>query len=178
MVGKRVWSNMTLKPDDLAPDFQLELVLDIPQILGKVLILKDLLEKGPALLVFAKGSCPTCQYCLPFVQRIYQNYLDSGVSLAVIAQESLGAAQAMIGGLSLHMPILLDEDPFSVSETYQIEFVPTFFYVGQAGRIQRVVESFARRELVEISEEIARIKGVDPLPFFTPDESVPAFRPG
>lgn len=168
---------MTLKPGELAPDFQLELVLDILQRQGRVVSLQDTIEKGPALLVFAKESCPTCQFCLPFVQRIYQNYLDLEVSLVVIVQESLSAAQAMIHGLGLHMSVLLDED-FSVSENYQIEFVPAFFYVGQDGKIKRVVESFARRELVEINEEIAKAKGVDPLPFFTADEVVPAFRPG
>ena len=169
---------MTLKPGDSAPDFQLESVLDILQSQDRVVSLQGILEKGPALLVFAKESCPTCQYCLPFVQRIYQNYLDLEFSLVVIAQESLSAAQAMTHGLGLQMPILLDGDPFSVSEKYQIEFVPAFFYVGQDGRIQRVLESFVRRELVEINEEIAKVKGVDPLPFFTPDEVVPAFRPG
>ena len=168
---------MTLKPGELAPDFQLELVLDILQSQDRVVSLQDTIEKGPALLVFAKESCPTCQFCLPFVQRIYQNYLDLEVSLVVIVQESLSAAQSMVHGLGLHMPVLLDED-FSVSENYQIEFVPAFFYVGQDGRIQRVLESFVRRELVEINEEIAKVKGVDPLPFFTPDEVVPAFRPG
>jgi len=95
-----------------------------------------------------------------------------------IAQESMFAALKMAKDWKIQMPILLDQNPYGVSEEYGIHFVPTFFYVGEDGRIRDIVESFAREELKAINEKIAHLSGLDPIPFFSAEEDVPPFRPG
>ena len=95
-----------------------------------------------------------------------------------IAQESMFAALKLAEDWEIQMPILLDQNPYAVSEEYGIRFVPTFFYVGEDGRIRDIVESFAREELKAINEKIARLSGLDPIPFFSAEEDVPPFRPG
>jgi hypothetical protein len=112
------------------------------------------------------------------VDRIYQNYPESKASIVVIAQEGVFAALKLVQDWGIKMPVLLDQEPFVVSEDYGLDFVPTFFSIGQDGRIEGSFESFAREELKAINEEIARFSGVPPVPFFTAQESVPAFRPG
>ncbi len=174
---------MILKPGDVAPDFELQGLtgegeVDHSKGVPKLQSLKDLLGRGPALLVFVKEDCPTCEYTLPLVDRIYQNYPGSKGSIVVIAQEGVFAALKMVQDWGIHMPVLLDQDPFAVSEEYGVVFVPTFFSVGQDGKIEGSFESFAREELKAINEEIARFSGVTPIPFFTAQEGVPAFRPG
>ena len=174
---------MTLKPGDQAPDFELQWISGDAEAkssdeVSELRSLTSLLKDGPALLVFVKEGCPTCEYALPLVDRIRENYPKSGASIVAIAQESMFAALKMAKDWEIQMPILLDQNPYTVSEEYGIHFVPTFFYVGEDGRIRDIVESFAREELKVINEKIARLRAVDPIPFFSAQEDVPPFRPG
>jgi len=56
-----------------APEFELRTMDAKPFSLG------DALARGPAVLVFFKVSCPTCQYALPFFERLYKAYGHKGV---------------------------------------------------------------------------------------------------
>jgi peroxiredoxin len=62
-----------------APEFELK-SLD-----GKKFSLGDELARGAVVLAFFKVSCPTCQYALPFLERLYKAYGRHGA-----AEESLG----------------------------------------------------------------------------------------
>ena len=55
-----------LNPGTVAPDFTLQ-AMD-----GKRFSLFETLDQGPVLAVFFKISCPTCQYALPFLQRLHE----------------------------------------------------------------------------------------------------------
>ena len=178
---------MILTPGDLAPDFELP---QLPPLgaahpasasrdqLPQQWRLARALRQGPVLLLFVKENCPTCQFALPFIDRIYRNYTGSKVGLITIAQEDSSGAGKMVGDLSLEMPVLLDQDPYPVSELYGISYVPTSFYARPDGEIEQVVEGFAREELREINEKIARLSGHSPIPFYSAEEGVPFFRPG
>ncbi len=174
---------MILKPGDQAPDFELQWITgdgeggDSEEVF-ELRSLTHLLKDGPALVVFVKEGCPTCEYSLPLVDRIRGNYPKSGVSIVAVAQESMFTALKIAKDWKIQMPILLDQNPYGVSEEYGIHFVPTFFYVGEDGRIRDIVESFAREELRAINEKIAHLSGLDPIPFFSAEEDVPPFRPG
>lgn len=174
---------MTLKPGDQAPDFELQWIngdaeSENSDETSELRSLASLLKDGPALLAFVKEGCPTCEYSLPLMDRIRDNYPKSGVSIVAIAQESMFTALKMAKDWKIQMPILLDQNPYTVSEAYGIHFVPTFFYVGGDGRIRDIVESFSREELRAINEKIGRLGGQDPIPFFSAQEDVPPFRPG
>ncbi|HKZ78831.1 MAG TPA: redoxin domain-containing protein, partial [Pyrinomonadaceae bacterium] len=51
-----------------APEFALESVA------GKQFSLPEALARGPAVVAFFKISCPTCQFALPFLERVFQAY--------------------------------------------------------------------------------------------------------
>jgi len=55
-----------LNPGTIAPDFKLQ------NHEGKQFSLREALARGPVISAFFKISCPTCQYALPFLQRIYR----------------------------------------------------------------------------------------------------------
>ena len=174
---------MPLKPGDHAPDFELELLVgadaENSESGSKRLILEELLSQGPAVLVFVKEGCPTCQYTLPFLERMYQSYPQSRVSMVVIAQEEASVAARMVHNFGIPTtPLALDPEPFTVSEQYELTYVPTFFYVGQDGKIERVFESFDREELRSLNEAVARVNESSPRPLFREEEGVPPFRPG
>jgi thiol-disulfide isomerase/thioredoxin len=172
-----------LNPGHQAPDFELALLTapdaEHPEPAAESLSLGGMLVQGPALLVFVKKGCPTCQYTLPFLERMYQSYPQSRVSLAVIAQEEAEVASTMVHNFGIPtMPLLLDPEPFTVSEQYELTYVPTFFYVGQDGKIERVFESFDREELRSLNKAVARANEQAPRPLFSKEEGVPPFRPG
>ena len=170
---------MILKLEDRAPDFQLPLLASPSTGQGPAhWQLSRVLGQSSALLIFVKESCPTCQYALPLIDRIYQNYSASKVAVVSIAQEEEQVAKWMVREASLQMPVLLDKDPHPVSEQYGLSYVPTVFYVNRDRRIEQVIEGFAREELVEINEKVARVSGLSSIPFFRPEEGVPSFRPG
>ncbi len=178
---------MILRPGDPAPDFELPQLVSAASTAAPLIRkgqapqqwrLAHALSRGPALLVFAKESCPTCQFALPLIDRIHRNYAHSKVSLVTIAQEDSAEAGRMVEDLSLQMPVLLDEDPYPVSELYGIAYVPTLFYARPDGEIDQVMEGFAREELREINERIAGLGGCSPIPFYRAEEGVPPFRPG
>ncbi len=64
-----------------APEFELK-TLD-----GKGFSLRDELARSPVVLAFFKVSCPTCQYALPFWERLYKAYGKNGVALVGILAE-------------------------------------------------------------------------------------------
>lgn len=47
------------------------------------------LRHGVSLIMFFHSSCPDCQGTLPSVQRIYDEFLDKGVSFAIISRSQL-----------------------------------------------------------------------------------------
>jgi peroxiredoxin len=169
---------MLLKVGDPAPNFQLPLLQAGDSSVQECQSLSDLLAQGPVLLMFVKAGCPTCQLALPLIDRIYRNYPDAHTSVVVVAQEGQPVAAQMVRDLWLHMAVLLDDAPYSVSSEYGLAYVPTFFYVEQDSKIRQVVESFARADLQTINERIARANDKLPVPFFSPEEDVPEFRPG
>jgi peroxiredoxin len=65
-----------------APDFSLT-SLD-----GKPFSLRDALARGPVVLIFFKISCPTCQYALPFYERLFQAYKNQHVMLVGVSQNN------------------------------------------------------------------------------------------
>lgn len=165
-----------LKPGELAPLFELPGLAAGGGILHWSL--QEQLKKGPALLVFVKQSCPTCQYALPLIDRIYRNYPNSRAAVVTIAQEDAVTAARMVQNLDIQMPVLLDLEPFQVSEQYAFAVVPAVFYITPEGKIDHAVESFAREELKEINQKIARTNGLPPATLFRTDEGIPPFRPG
>lgn len=174
---------MPLKLGDQAPDFELDWVTAAGAENGepgsKSLRFEELVAKGPVLLVFVKEGCPTCRYTLPFLERMYQSYPQSRVSLVVIAQEEASVASKMVHNFGIPTtPLLSDPEPFTVSEQYELSFVPTFFYVGQDRIVERVFESFDREELLSLNETVAHANELPPRPLFGEEEEVPPFRPG
>ena len=153
-----------LKPGAQAPDFTL------PDLDGARRSLKDLLSQGPVLLAFFKVSCPTCQYTLPFLERLK----NGKTRLVGISQDNQGHTQQFNREYGVTFPVLLDAaaDDYPVSNAYGLTHVPSLVWIEPEGRVLLASVGFVRDEL----KEIARRAG--PLELFHKDERVEAFRAG
>ncbi len=118
----------------LAPDFTLETTA------GESITLSDL--RGQVVLVnFWATWCPPCKAEMPAFEQAYLDYADQGfVLLAVnaIQQDSVPAIDSFRADNGLSFPILLDTDS-KVSRAYQVQSLPTSFFVGKDGVISEVV---------------------------------------
>ena len=116
-----------------APDFE------VTTIQGESVKLSDF-QGSPVVVNFWASWCPPCRAEMPALQRIYQEYRNSGlVVLAVNSthQDNLEDLENFIAEFGLIIPVYLDSDG-TASNLYQVRALPTTFFIGADGKIQDV----------------------------------------
>ena len=107
---------------------------------GQTITLSDL--RGSPVLVNVWASwCGPCRAEMPAMQRLYERYQGQGfVILAVNAtnQDSQANALAFAQELGLTFPILWDTHG-DVTKLYQVNAMPSSFFIDETGIIQEVV---------------------------------------
>ena len=152
-------------PGAKAPAFQL------PALTGENWALADALRQGPLVLAFFKIACPTCQFTLPFLNRMAT---AAGGSLRVvgISQDDASGTAQFLERFAPGLPTLLDsEGGYLTSKAFGITHVPSVFIVEQDGTIAGAADGFHK----QMMEDLGVRGGV---PAFLPGEQVPEMRPG
>jgi len=145
---------------------------------GKSYSLQEALKNGPLLAAFFKVTCPTCQYTMPFLQRLHQQMHSSGLQIWGIVQDPVKDGQRFARDYALSFPVLIDEKPYRVSREYGLEYVPTLFLIEPDGSIAIESEGFAKRDLLAIQKSLAEALAAPVGELFSPKESVPEYKPG
>jgi peroxiredoxin len=162
-----------LNPGTIAPDFKLQTTE------GKQFSLREALARGPVIAAFFKISCPTCQYALPFLQRIYRAQANDGITIVGISQNEKRDTEAFIRQHGLTFPVLLDNtDTYPASNAYGLTNVPSIFWVAQDGEIEISSVGWIRKEMEEMNRRAAEISGGNSGPLFRSDEQIADFRAG
>ncbi|MGH9504236.1 MAG: peroxiredoxin family protein [Terriglobales bacterium] len=161
-----------LIPGTTAPDFTL------PAMDGQQFSLREALAHGPVLAVFFKISCPTCQYALPFIQRIYAAHGNKAVMIVGISQNPKKNTDAFIKEYGITFPVLLDDtSSYPVSNAYGLTNVPTIFWIAPDGEIEISSVGWAKKEMEEFNQRAAPSSaGVPSL--FQKNEQIVDFRAG
>jgi cytochrome c biogenesis protein CcmG/thiol:disulfide interchange protein DsbE len=118
----------------LAPDFSLQ----TPD--GQILNLAEFRGR-PILINLWASWCPPCKAEMPDLEQVYKDYQSEGfIILGVNAtnQDDPGKAISFAKEYGLTFPILFDMDG-KVSQLYQLQALPTSFFVDKNGVIQDVV---------------------------------------
>jgi peroxiredoxin len=103
----------------LAPDFTL------PDAYGKQVSLSSLLQKGPVVLCFYRGSwCPFCNLELHAYQQVLPRINSLGATLVAISPEKPDYAEAMAVKQKLAFPVLSDLGN-KVARAYGLVFAMT-----------------------------------------------------
>lgn len=156
-----------------APEFELK-TLD-----GKRFVLREELARGPAVLVFFKVSCPTCQYALPFFERLYKAYGQNGVSLVGVSQNDAKDTAAFIKEFGVTFPVLLDDTrSYPASNAYGLTNVPSVFWIGQDGEVEVSSVGWVKADFELINRKMAEADKVSLSVVFKPGEDVRDFRAG
>jgi peroxiredoxin len=156
-----------------APQFEL------PAMDGSKFSLQNALTRGPALAVFFKISCPTCQYALPYFERFYKTYGEEKLSIVGISQNDKKDTADFMRKYEVTFPVLLDDTKtFPASNAYGLTNVPTAFWISADGEIEISSIGWARKDFEEIARKAASITVQAPKPLFQPGEQIADFRAG
>jgi peroxiredoxin len=146
---------------------------------GKKFSLQGELARGPVVLVFFKVSCPTCQYALPFYERLHKAYGRKGVTLAGVSQNDAKDTAAFAKEFGITFPVLLDETgAYPASNAYGLTNVPSIFWVAQDGEIEISSVGWVKADFDSINRKMAEAGKVSPGAVFRPGEEVRDFRAG
>lgn len=153
-VGAPLSSAPSPREGFLAPDFTLD-TLD-----GNQVTLSEL--RGRIVVInFWATWCLPCREETPALEKAYKQYKDSdamilGVNLT--NQDSVRDVEAFVQEFGLTYPILLDRDG-SVGYLYQVNGLPTTFFVNRDGIIRTVLvggpmsETFIRSKIEALIKE-------------------------
>jgi peroxiredoxin len=162
----------TVTVGETAPPFDLE-GLD-----GRRYSLQDALTRGPLFAVFFKVTCPTCQFTLPFIERLYQQLAAEGVQVWGISQDTQRDSQRFAQQFGVTFPVLIDEEPYETSQEYGLVYVPTFFLINREGQVEISADGFSKAELLETRKWYAKYFDTTPADLFGPGEKIPEYKPG
>jgi peroxiredoxin len=157
---------------NIAPGFSLK-GLD-----GKEYSLGALLERGPVVAAFFKISCPVCQFTFPFLERIFKRYGGDAVTFLGISQDDERSTKEFATEYGVTFPMVADERGYPVSNAYGLTNVPTIFLIKADGTVKVSSMGFDKKDLETIARELAERRKIAPAALFTPDENVPANKPG
>jgi peroxiredoxin len=136
--------------------------------------LGELRSRGPVLLAFFKVTCPTCQYAMPFLQRLREQTPEASLAIIGVSQDNVKKTEAFHSEYGVRFPSLVDpaEQEYPASNAYGITHVPSLFLVEPDGKISLTSVGFVKADF----EELSRRFGARML--FADNENVPAFRAG
>jgi len=117
-----------------SPDFALQTLN------GEVISLSEVMG-SPLIINFWASWCPPCKAEMPTLEKVFQEYRERGVLVLGVnttQQDNPTQVASFVQRLNLSFPILLD-DKGEVSRKYQVQSLPTTFFIRNDGVIAEVV---------------------------------------
>jgi len=145
---------------------------------GRSVALADALKKGPVLAAFFKVNCPTCQFTMPFVERIHATYSGPAFTVFGVSQNDVSESKEFMKQFGIDFPVLVDAAGYPASNQYGLTNVPTLFLITTGGKIQISSVGFTKADMESIASAAARASGKPESPLFKPGEVVPDHKPG
>jgi hypothetical protein len=130
---------------------------------------------GPRALFFYKVTCPTCQLAAPTMGTFEREFPGRVVG---IGQDPEGLLASFTDEHDMGIRSVVDAPPYTVSDAYMVESVPTLFLIGDDGRVVESVGAWDRDGFNRIAAKLADLMGIDPVIVSTPDDGRPPFQPG
>jgi peroxiredoxin len=107
--------------------------LALPSATAGPVSLRDLIEGGPALLLFVSEECPTSALTLRRLAPVVPALAGAGVSVAAVFADPLDVAARTARRAGFAATVLSEPSPYEVSRAYGLETVPTAVLVDSSG---------------------------------------------
>lgn len=135
------------------------------------------LDGRPAVLVFFKTSCSTCDLTFPYLDGLREAY-PGGWHIWAISQDGPERAVPYADDAGIEYPVLIDAPAFHVSKLYEPPATPTIFLVGPDGRVEFSTYGFSKADLNEIARRLATHLGAAPQVIAPENDGRPDMKPG
>ena len=135
------------------------------------------LGRKPAVLVFFKTSCATCDLAFPYLNRLRGRYPE-GWHLWAVSQDTAERAGPYAKEHGIDYPVLIDAPGYEVSRLYDPPATPTMFVIDPAGRVEFSTYGFSKADVNEIARRMATHVGEEPVVIAPGDDGRPDFKPG
>ena len=154
--------------------------MELQTLEGGKFSLKEARKKGPVVAVFFKVSCPVCQMALPYLDRIFRAYGQSGKFTFVgVSQDNASDTRAFNKHYGVTFPMLLDPaGKYPVSNAYGLTNVPTFFLISPQGDIEFASVSWSKADVEQLGRRLANASDLPVEQIFRPNEKVAEYKPG
>lgn len=130
-------------------------------------------KNRPGLICFVKEDCATCNTAAPVLEALHKAF-GSAVDVLLIAQSGDDNA-TFAARHALSMPVL-DDTPCKTAFAWDIESVPSVFWIDATGTVLSQFEGFIRTDWETLAADISAQTA---LPAAQIDwASLPAWRPG
>ncbi|HLS08594.1 thiol-disulfide oxidoreductase ResA [Lentibacillus sp.] len=129
--------DQVVKAGTQAPDFKLEQINDNNE--RESVQLSDLKGKG-VMLNFWGTWCEPCEEEMPYMESLYPEYKEKGVEIVAINLDTTKfVVDKFINKHDLTFPVPYDSDK-EVMNAYNVEPLPTTFFINPEGKVVEVVE--------------------------------------
>lgn len=135
-----------------APEFSLKSSKD------EVVSSKELLKKGPVVVVMTKDGCPCSIESQPFFNQIHESYQDVATFVGIIDAD-IPVAQLYVSSLSVPYPILTETGEKTFRDFGAKQSVYTYL-IGKDGKVVRVWPGYSAKTLIELNQAVADAAGV------------------
>jgi hypothetical protein len=143
--------------------------MDLPDLNGTP---RTIVAAAGSCVAIGHSDCGTTRLVLPYLKRMHERR-GPGTAVILILQDSPTAARELVSEQGLENPVLLEADPYPLSDELGLTTVPTLFLVSAAGVVESACEGFQRAAIEDLAERL----GIE-APFFLPGDTAPAMRPG
>jgi peroxiredoxin len=144
---------------------------------GREYFLPQSMEGRPAVLVFFKTTCGTCDLAFPYINRLLEAYPE-GWHLWAVSQDPPDSSAEYAASRAMSYPVLLDAPAYAVSRLYDPPATPTLFLVDRRGRVAYTTHGFSKDDLNELSRLLAVEIGAEPAVIALAGDGKPDFKPG
>ncbi len=139
--------------------------------------LEDLRQGDLLLLFFYHSECPTCRLSVPFIGNLARAVPSDRMKIWGVSQDDSRTTVKFAEFSSLETPILIDADPYPVSQAYGLTNVPTLFVIDSTRTILDQCVGFTKDDFVRIARAAASQAGT-PAPDIFGGKEVPAMAYG
>ncbi|GEL76120.1 thiol-disulfide oxidoreductase ResA [Tenuibacillus multivorans] len=109
----------------------------------------DTLEGKGVMVNFWATYCEPCKKEMPFMEELYQEYQDQGIEIiAVSVDKNSMVIENFYNQFNLSFPLVHDKNG-TIMEAYQVQPLPTSYFINPDGTIERVVKGPLTLERLE-----------------------------
>lgn len=102
------------------------------------------------MLYFWADWCPTCKQEFPETQSYYEKLQKEGLEiLAINVKQPKEASEKFKEQFGATFPMLIDEDG-KISDLYQVEELPTNYFIDKEGKIIRRIVGWVSEQQIEV----------------------------